>query len=356
MELLGKLCNAPAVSGFEDNAQDIAFAELATCTDDIWRDRLGNVISCKRARKPVEVAGRDRTPKLLYAAHIDEIGLMVSHIDDGGFIRFKPIGGFDPRTLVSQRVHVHGSKAGSNTLKGVIAPQSGWLLTAADRQRIFPIRELYIDTGLPAKEVLGKVHIGDVITLAATFDNLNESVVVGRNFDDRVGVYSMIEALKRIEHPPVDVYAVSTVQEEVGVRGMPTAAAAIAADIGVAIDGSLASDTPYALDHERQCHLGGGTGIYLIDNRTIGNPRLVRALMETCEQEGIAYQRNIGGGTDASVIQRSGLGALSTTIGAPTRYMHSTVQLCHLDDIEATIQLLSAFSYRADKLLPADWR
>ncbi len=251
---------------------------------------------------------------------------------------------------------VHGSRGEGRKLNGVIAPQAGWLGTQEDRERVFPLRELYIDLALPAAEVRAAVEVGDVVTLAAEFDSLNERVVVGRNFDDRIGVYCLIEAMKRVDKPPVDIYAVSTVQEEVGVRGAPTAAHAVAPDLAVAIDGSLPSDTPYARDEERQCFLGGGTGIYLMDNRTIGNPELVRGLIATCEARGIPYQRNLGGGTDASEIQRRGLGAWATTIGAPTRYMHSTVQLCHLDDVEATIALLSTFPETAAQMLPPDWR
>lgn len=360
MELLRRLSNAPGVSGFEDEAQAIAFDELKRCTDEIWRDRLGNVIALKRAvggRRVIDQEGKERPLRLLYSAHIDEIGMMVSHIDDEGFLRVRPVGGLDPRTLPSERVVVHGTAGASpRALDGVVAPQAGWLGAPEDRQRVFPIAELYIDLALPAEVVRASVVVGDVVTLAASFAYLNERVVMGRNFDDRAGVFSMIEAMKRIERPPVDVYAVSSVQEEVGVRGVPTAAHAVAPDVAVAIDGSLPSDTPYALPHERQCALGDGTGIYLMDNRTIGNPGLVRGLIATCERRGIAYQRNLGGGTDASEIQRRGLGAWATTIGAPTRYMHSTVQLCNVDDIEATTALLAAFPEDCPAILPADWR
>ena len=199
-------------------------------------------------------------------------------------------------------------------------------------------------------------NIGDIISLSKQFEVLNEGVVTGRNFDDRIGVYCLIEGFKRIEESSVDVYAVSTVQEEVGTRGIPTAAHEIAADIGVAIDGALPADIPYAKPHQEQCPIGGGTGIYLMDNRTIADPDLIRGLIDTCEKHDIAYQREIGGGTDASIIQRSGLGAKATTIGAPTRYMHSTVQICRLSDIEATIQLLAMFPRHAAAILPRTWR
>lgn len=351
IELLQRLCDAPGVSGFEDDVQAIVVDELRPLTDELWRDRMGNVIAVKRATK------RSPTPRrLVYAAHADEIGMMVSHVDDQGFVRFRAIGGLDARTLPSQRVLVHGTVGEGGPLKGVIAVQAGWLGVPEDRTRVFPIGELYIDLGRSADDVRGRVRVGDVITFAATFERLNDDVVVGRAFDDRVGVYCLIEAMRRIEAPDVDVYAVCTVQEEVGVRGMPTAAHAIEADLAVAIDGALPSDTPYAQPHERQCALGSGTGIYLIDNRTIGSPRLVQGLIAACERRGIPYQRNLGGGTDASEIQRHGLGAWATTIGAPTRYMHSTVQLCHLADVEATIALLAAFAEDAAGVLPADWR
>ncbi len=351
-ELMRKLVDIPGLSGFEEQAQALVHAELAAHADEIWRDRMGNVIAVKRAKAKPGVPTR----RLMYAAHIDEIGMMVNHIDENGFIRFQTVGGLDPRTLPSERVIVHGTKDGNRQLKGVIAPQAGWLGAPGDRERVFKVPELYIDLGLTASEAHAQVHRGDVITLAAPFDRLNEDVVVGRNFDDRIGVYCLIKAFREIENPTVDVYAVSTVQEEVGVRGVPTAAHAIEPDIALAIDGSLPSDTPYARPEERQCQLGDGTGIYLIDNRTIGTPALVSALMATCDKHGIAYQRNIGGATDASEIQRRNLGAWATTIGAPTRYMHSTVQLCHLADVEATVKLLARFPQHAADILPADWR
>lgn len=356
LALLERLANAPGISGFEDEAQTVAFDALRACADEVWRDRLGNTVAVKRARGGRRLGtpdGGERPVRLMYAAHVDEIGMMASHVDDAGFVRFRAVGGLDPRTLPSERVVIHGRRG---RLDGVIAPQSGWLGVDADRERVFPIRELYIDAGLPAERVRAAVEVGDPITFAAPFARLNDRVVVGRNFDDRMGVFCLLEAMRRIDAPPVDVFAVGTVQEEVGVRGAPTAAFAIEPDVAVAIDGSLPSDTPYARPEERQCALGGGTGIYLMDNRTIGNPPLVRALFATCEAHGIACQPNLGGGTDASEIQRRGRGAWATTVGAPTRYMHSTVQLCHLDDVEATVALLAAFPQHVADALPADWR
>jgi tetrahedral aminopeptidase len=353
VDLLAKLSNAPGVSGFEHEAQTIVAEELRPYADELRTDRMGNVIALRRARKP----SRETPFRLLYAAHIDEIGFMVSHIDDRGFIYFVPIGGFDARTLPSQRVTVHGT-AGDRPakLEGVIPTRPGWMTDDEDRKRVIPIDELFVDTGLPAERVKAVVQVGDAINLSKEFEVLNDEIVTGRNFDDRIGTYALVDSFRRIEHNTVDVYAVSTVQEEVGVRGVPTAAHAIGADICVAIDGSLPSDIPFAKPHRAQCPIGGGTGIYLMDNRTIGDRDLLRGLMQTCERHSIPFQRNIGGGTDASAVQRAGLGAKATTIGAPTRYMHSTVQLCHVRDIQATADLLACFPRYAHEILPDDWR
>jgi endoglucanase len=336
MELLRVLSDTPGVSGFEDPVQQIVRAELSQVCGEVQVDKIGNVIGVKKGVRDAQV----RSPlKVMLAAHMDEIGFMVKHIDKEGFVRFMPIGGFDPRTLVAQRVIIHGTR----DVKGVIAPQPNWILSSEDRKKVLDIQDLVIDTGLGAAEVANLLSVGDVISLAQRFEELNPQVVVGRNFDDRVGVYAMLEAMRRVRQCHVDIYAVATVQEEVGLRGVPTAVYAIEPDVGIALDGSLASDVPYAKEQDRHCTMGGGTGIYVMDRLTISDRKLVRFLIRLAEQNGIAYQVNLGGGTDASIIQRHRAGARVCTIGVPTRYMHSTAQLCSKNDIESTVDLLVAF-------------
>jgi putative aminopeptidase FrvX len=165
---------------------------------------------------------------------------------------------------------------------------------------------------------------------------------VGRNFDNRIGSYSLLEAMQTLGDTAVDVYAVSSVQEEVGLRGARPAAFGCAPDIGIAIDGSMARGANVE-DFRNLCEPGEGTGIYMVDNLTIGHPGLVRYLFDMCEANKIPYQRNIGGGTDAQAIQQSRAGVITTTVGAPVRYMHSTVQLCHADDMDATVAMLVKF-------------
>ena len=332
--LLERVCNTPGIPGFEDAIQKVVRETLGPACDDVRRDRMGNVIGLRRATNPPE--GEDPL-RVVVAAHADEIGMMVKHIDGDGFIRFEPVGGLNAQAIVSQRVIVHSRQP----VNGVVVPTKGDKPPA--------MKDMLIDVGLSKVEVCKRIEVGDVITFAQELVQLNDKVYMGRNFDDRLGTYCLLEAMKRVGDTAVDVYAVSTVQEEKGVRGMPVAAFAIGPNIGLAIDGSVTWGA-HIPKHESICAMGEGTGIYLMDNLTIADPRLIEFLIGLCEKHDIAYQRNIGGGTDASAIQRTGLGALATTVGAPTRYMHSTVQLAHADDIEATIELLVAFLESAHEL------
>ncbi|MBT4140385.1 MAG: M42 family peptidase [Candidatus Latescibacteria bacterium] len=335
-DLLEAVCKTPGIPGYEDEIQDVVQAYLNPICDEVSRDRVGNVIGLKRATHPP--TNGDRPLRVILAAHADEVGMMVKHIDADGFIRFQPVGGLNPQVLVSQRVIIHSKKK----VNGVIVPRrAGHPLPTLD--------EMLIDVGLPRANVCEAVQVGDIVTFASEFAQLNDKVYIGRNFDDRIGTYCMLDAMEHLGPTSVDVYAVSSVQEEMGVRGMPMAAYAIEPDIGLALDGSVTWGA-HIPKHEHICAMGEGTGIYIIDNLTIGDRRLVYFLFDLCEKNNITYQRNIGGGTDASAIQRTKSGALSTTVGAPVRYMHSTVQLCHEDDIEATVALLKVFLEHAHEL------
>lgn len=333
-EVLKQVCNIPGIPGFEDPIQEFVAEMLRPKCDEVRRDRIGNVIGLKKATKPP----KDIEPlRIVLAAHADEIGMMVKHIGGDGFIRFEPVGGLSAQAIVSQRVIIHGREP----VNGVIVPGRGDNPPA--------MRDMLIDVGLSGDEVRKLIEVGDVISFAQELVCLHDKVYMARNFDDRLGTYCLLEAIDNVSDTVVDVYAVSTVQEEKGVRGMPVAASAIEPHIGLAIDGSPTWGAHIG-KHENICALGEGAGIYLMDGLTIGDPRLLRFLFDLCEKHDIAYQRNIGGGTDASAIQRTGIGALATTVGAPTRYMHSTVQLAHADDIDATVRLLVAFLENAHEL------
>jgi endoglucanase len=339
-ELLRRVSNAAGISGFEDDIQAVVTAELGASCDETHRDRMGNVIGLKRAASIP--GGAERAPRVALAAHSDEIGMMVKYIDPQGFIFFQPVGGLQPMAITSQQVTIHGREP----VRGVIAPADETVQTS------LKLDDLVIDAGLSRDEIVALVEVGDPISFSQELVQLNPGVYLGRNFDDRIGTFCLLEAMSRVGPAQVDVYAVSTVQEELGVRGAWPAAHVIEPEIGIALDGSICRGGGAWSDPKaRTCDLGLGTGIYVYDRLTMPDRRLVGFLVALCEEHGIPFQRNVGGGTDASALQRTGAGAYATTIGAPVRYMHSTVQLCHADDIEATIRLLTTFLEHAHELV-----
>lgn len=333
-KLFKRVCNTPGIPGFEGKVQEIAREIFTPVCDEVTKDRIGNLIGLKRAKG---IKKGQRAPRLLMAAHADEIGMMVKHIDGNGYIHFIQVGGLNAQVCESQRVVIHCPKP----IRGVIVPKAG--------ESKAQIKDLLVDTGLPVEEVKKRVTPGDTMTYEGDTTILNDKMWVGRNFDDRVGTYCLLEAMRKVGDTKVDVYAVSSVQEEVGLRGMHAAARGFEADIGLAIDGSMARGA-YVNNRDNLCEPGEGTGVYVIDNLTIGHPGLVKFLLDTAETNDIPAQRNIGGGTDARALQQSG-DVMATTIGAPVRYMHSTVQLCHTVDIDATVDLLVKFMETAHKLL-----
>lgn len=338
-QLLKRICNAPGVPGFEHTAQTIAKEVLSACCDEVRCDTIGNVIALKKAAGAH--AGRKQPVRVMIAAHMDEVGMMVKHIHENGMIHFIQMGGLSPIVAQSQRVIIHGR----NPVRGVVAPK-----TNGDDSKPVALADLVIDTGLSKAELEKWIDPGDMVTFEDDVSLLNGKMWVGRNFDDRIGSYCLLEAMRRVGKTRADIYAVSTVQEEVGLRGARPASFGVAPDIGIAIDGSMARGA-YVRDQDNLCEPGKGTGIYIIDNLTIGHPRLVRYLLDLGKKYKIPCQRNIGGGTDAAAMQQSRAGVIATTIGAPVRYMHSTVQLCHEDDMDATVALLVKFMEHAHEFM-----
>ncbi len=334
MELLKKLCEAHGVPGREEAVRQLVMRELEKVTDEIRTDTLGNVIALKK--------GSGRGPKVMIAAHMDEIGFLVPHIDEkNGFLRIDPVGGFDPRVLMAQRVLVHTD---SGDLLGIIGSKPPHILSEEERKKPLELKDLFIDVGLPAEEVKQRVRIGDFVTLQQDFTEVG-NLVSCKALDDRVGVYVMIEAVKRAKKHVGDIYAVATTQEEVGVRGARVSSFNIAPDIGIALDVTVASDVPGAGEHEHVTKLGAGAAIKIKDSLSISNPKLVRKMREIAEKKKIKYQMEIlpRGGTDAGAIQMTREGVAAITISIPTRYLHSVVEAAHKDDIQASIDLLAAF-------------
>ncbi len=335
-DLLKRLCETPGVSGREEQMRKLVVDEMRGLTDSISADNMGNVTGVKK--------GSGSGPKVMIAAHIDEIGFLVKHIDDKGFLRLLPVGGWDPRAMMAQRVLVHGFAG--NVLRGALMPgvKPTHLLTADEAGRSLKVEDFFVDLGLTVEEVKAQIEVGDQVTMDRTAELVGHTVV-SKTLDDRLSVFVMIEVLRKLKNTPIeaDILAVATVQEEVGLRGATTAAYALQPDIGIALDVTLAVDYPGSVEAERVTQLGKGAAIKIFDSSLLCHPKLVRHFRDVAEAKGIAYQMEIlpRGGTDAGGIQRSRGGVPSFTLSVPTRYVHTVNEMANLNDIQAAIDLLA---------------
>ncbi len=332
--LLKKIAETPGIAGREDRVRAIMVEELRALTDEVSVDRMGNVIAWKRGKN-------DR--RVMLAAHMDEIGFIVKHIDDKGFLRIQPVGGFDARVLFAQRVWVHGFAGES--LRGVLMPSSKPIHLLGDQKPDAPkLDDLFIDLGLPAEQVRAKVEVGDMVTMDRTLEVIGETII-SKSLDDRVSLFLMIEALRAMRSHEVNILAVATVQEEVGLRGAQTAAYHVQPDVSVALDTTLAVDIPGGSEQDAVTRLGNGTAIKIMDSSQISNHKLVRHFRNLAERHGIKYQLEIlpRGGTDAGAMQRAREGSYSITLSTPSRYVHTVNEMVHQADLEAGINLLARY-------------
>jgi len=334
IELLRALCQVEGIPSREDLVRDLVANEMKSLVDELGVDALGNLIGIKRG---------SNGPRVMISAHMDEIGFLVKYIDESGFVRIQPVGGFDPRVLVAQRANVH-TRAGEK-LPALVQPGTKpiHLLQPGDPRDV-KIEDVFLDLGLSADAVRENVAIGDMVTLN------RETVVVGGNvaskaLDDRVGLYVMLESIRKVGSHLADIFAVASTQEEVGLRGAGTAAFEVRPDIGIALDVTLAGDIPGAAPYATVTKLHGGAAIKIMDSSHLSNPRLVEHMRDIAEANGIPYQMEIlpRGGTDAAAMQLSQAGAAAITISVPTRYLHSVNETASIADIDACVDLLTRF-------------
>ena len=328
--LLKKICEAPGAPGFEEKIRNIVLKEVESHVDKLTVDNMGSIVAYKK--------GKDSSKKVMVAAHMDEIGFLVSHIDNNGFIRFQTLGGFDPKTLTSQRVIIHGKK----DIIGVMGSKPIHMMKAEERNKPSKIEDYYIDCGMSKEEVEKIVEIGNPITRQRELIEMGDCVNC-KSIDNRVSVYILVEALKKLKETPYDFYAVFTVQEEVGLRGANVASHHIDPDFGLALDTTIAFDLPGAQDHEKVTELGKGTAIKIMDASAICDSRMVKFLKETASKHKIPWQPEIlaAGGTDTAGVQRMGKqGSIAGAISIPTRHLHQVIEMAHKNDIVHSIDLL----------------
>ncbi|WP_035842780.1 M42 family metallopeptidase [Crocinitomix catalasitica] len=333
LELLAEICKTPGAPGFEQKVREIVIKEITPLVDEVQVDNMGNVYAIKKGKADKRV---------MIGAHMDEIGFIVTHIDKNGFIRFHTLGGFDPKTLTAQRVIIHGKK----DIIGVMSSKPIHVMTADERNKVAKISDYFIDTGLSKEEVEASIKIGDPITREREFIEMG-NCVNSKSLDNRLAVFILIESLRALKDKevPYDVYGVFTVQEEVGVRGANVSALKIKPDFGFGLDTTIAYDVPGAADHEKITSLGDGTAIKIMDAMTICDYRMVAFMKQTADKHKIKWQPEIltAGGTDTAGIQRmTDGGSIAGAISIPTRHLHQVIEMANKDDIQGSIDLLSA--------------
>lgn len=333
ISLLKKICETPGVPGHEQKVADLVKKEVASIGLQIQSDNMGNLTVLKKSNA--------KNPKrIMVAAQMDEIGFIVTHIDEAGFLRFHPLGGFDPKTLTAQRVIVHGKK----DLVGVMGSKPIHVMTADERNKVAQISDYFIDLGMPVKEVKRWISVGDTVTRERELIEMGDCVNC-KSLDNRVSVFILIEALKKVKSIKNDFYAVFTVQEEVGIRGAQAAALEIQPDFGFGLDTTIAYDVPGAKAHEKITSLGDGVAIKIMDSSAISDKRMVAYMKKTATAKKIKWQSEIltGGGTDTAALQRFVPGgSIAGAISIPTRHIHQVIEMCHKKDIEGAISLLVA--------------
>lgn len=329
--LLKTLTNLAGVSGREEAVRACLQEKLTPYADEIRTDVLGNLIVYKKGTSD---------KNLLLCAHMDEVGLMVRYVDDNGFLYFVTVGGIDPRTLLAQRVRVQ-TKTGP--ILGVIGTKPAHITTEADRAKAVPLGDLYIDTGLSAGKVHEVVDIGDSVVLDRQYEEFGDGRICAKALDDRAGAFVLAELVRTIKDPFYNIYAVFTVQEEVGLRGATTAAFGVEADLGFALDATGAADIPGCSAPNYIMRVGGGVGVSVIDGRTITPAWLFEGLKQICRQEKINWQVRCAprGGNDAGVIHLSKTGIPACALSLAARNIHSCVEVSARADIEAMFQLVS---------------
>jgi len=335
--LLRAFADVAGPSGFESEVSDLLRRTLEPLMDEVTVDVLGNVVGTR--------AGEG--PRVMVAAHMDEIGVMVRYVDDQGFLRFAPLGGWFDQTILGQRMVVHGAKG---RLVGVIGSKPPHLMDEEDRKKPIKLRDMFMDIG--AKDAadaaaLG-VDVGTVATMERSMAEMANGYVTGKAFDDRAGVVMMVAALQRLQgkEVPATMLAVGTVQEEVGLKGARTSAFGLDPDVALVAETTIPGDHPEVKKEQVHLETGKGPGITVADadGRGIIVPRGVLTwLRSTADDAGIPYQLDIlsGGTTDATAIHLTKSGIPAGVVSVPTRYLHSPIEMLSLDDLDKGAQLIA---------------
>lgn len=337
IDLLKRLCETPGVPGRESRVRDLITKECEGLFDHVETDAMGSLL-CRRDGKG------DSPLKVMLLCHMDEIGFLVNHVSEKGFLYVQPVGGFDPRNLFSRRVMVCTE---DGDLPGVMNPAGKPVHIASpeDRKKVPELSEFYVDTGL-GEAALEKVKVGDFVVMDEPFREMGDKVV-SKALDNRIACWLGIEAIRGLADSDrgAEIHVAFTCQEEVGLRGARTAAHRIQPDIGLGVDTSLACDTPGVPEQDRTNEQGKGFGLHIRDGSFIADEQLVKDFAALAEKEGIPYQRTMlrAGGQDGAAAQQAAEGARAIGIVVGTRYIHTVTEMIHKSDLEAARDILVAY-------------
>ncbi|MFC1805824.1 M42 family metallopeptidase [Planctomycetota bacterium] len=345
LDLLKELTEAPGLPGYEEEIRAIV-ARRVKGLAKVSHDRLGSVICEKKGTAP--------SPRIMLPGHMDEIGFVINGITDDGYLKFSPLGGWWDQVLLAQRVIVHARKG---DLLGIIGSRPPHVLSSEERGKIVKRKDMFIDVGAKDKKEAGKklgIRPGDPVVPICPFTPLaNKKLLMGKAFDDRVGVALFIDVLRKlksVKHPNT-VYGVGTVQEEVGTRGAETAADVVQPDVALVLDVGIASDVPgFKAEDREKGTLGAGPQICFLDSGMIPNLKLRDFLVDLAEKRKIPYQISMleGGATDGRPIHLHGIGVPTVYIGIATRYIHSHAGILHADDYDNAVKLIVEAIKRLD--------
>lgn len=342
VKFIKSMTETPSATGTEDAVAELVRARLSGTADEIRTDVMGSVHALLK--------GRGSGPSLMLSAHMDEIGLMVTYIDDEGFLSVSAVGGVDAAILPGLRVDVHTSEG---SVRGVVGRKPIHLIDADDRKKVTPIDQLVIDLGLPPEQVKKSVRVGDTITFGVGFERFGSDMAVSRAFDDKAGVYVTVRVLEQLAEAgraSGDFIAVGTVQEEIGVRGATTSAYGVNPDVALAFDVTHATDYP-GIDKTKHGKIICGEGPVIARGPNI-SPVVFDRLVAAAEAEGISYQIEAEPGvtgTDARAIQVTRGGVPTGLLSVPLRYMHTPTEVVCLADLEATVKLIVRFALDLDE-------
>lgn len=336
IKLIERLSNAFGPSGYEMGVAEILGRELETYADETHVDKLGNILFHHHGKKGY--------PRIMLAAHMDEVGFIITFIEENGFLRFDTIGGITNMVMPGQRILLRGDKG---ALKGIIGTKPPHLMTPEELAKIIPKEDLFIDIGAEslaqAKEK--GVDVGTMGVFDVEFTDLGDGYYRGKSLDDRAGCTVMAEVFKALKDSPYNIVAVGSVQEELGIRGARTAAWQVDPDFGLALEGTFVSDVPTTRPDRVSSKIKGGPVVTIMDRTAFTHPTVLKTLIKVGRDKSIPFQfKQVPlGGTDAGAIHLTRAGVPSGTVAVPCRYIHGPASVMHIDDLNNAVKLVIEF-------------